>query len=151
MKIAYEKAKVEDIGPIYELCKRLILKYENLETIDYSKVMDWVREKIEKSIHEYTVIYADDRKAGYYHFYKNDNGQFELDDLYIFPEFQNQGIGSMVITKCCQSVNAAIMLYVFIENKRAVSLYERLGFKVVEELHNSRYIMKNHKPTGNLV
>lgn len=143
MNITYEKAKIEDIEPIYELCKQLILDYEDLEKIDVSKVLDWVREKIESSIEQYTVIYADDRKAGYYHFYKNEDGQYEIDDLYIFSEFQNKGIGSKVIAKCCQSVNEPIMLYVFIKNNRAVSLYERLGFEVVEELHNSRYIMKN--------
>ena len=74
--ITYEKAKVEDIEPIYELCKQLILDYEDLEKIDVSKVLDWVREKIESSIEQYTVIYADDRKAGYYHFYKNEDGQY---------------------------------------------------------------------------
>ena len=35
------------------------------------------------------------------------------------------------------------MLYVFIKNEKAVSLYKRLGFKVTETIHNSRYIMKN--------
>lgn len=143
MKITYEKAKVEDIEPIYELCKRLICDYEQLQTIDYPKVMNWVREKIENSIDEYTAVYVNDRKVGYYHFYKNDDGEFEIDDLYVFPEFQNQGIGSEVVKKCCASVNGPIVLYVFIKNKRAVSLYKRLGFKIAETIHNSRYIMKN--------
>ena len=82
MNITYTRAKNEDIDSIYELIKRLICDYEQLETIDYTKVMNWVRRKIESSIDEYTVIYINDRKAGYYHFYVNDDGQFELDDLY---------------------------------------------------------------------
>lgn len=144
MNITYEKAKVEDIEPIYELCKRLIHDYEQLDRIDYPKVMKWVRGKIENSIDEYTAIYADGRKAGYYHFFKNDDGQYEIDDLYVFPAFQNQGIGSEAVRKCCASVSVPIMLYVFVKNEGAVSLYERLGFEVVETIHNSRYIMKNH-------
>ena len=127
MNITYEKAKIEDIEPIYELCKQLILDYEDLEKIDVSKVLDWVREKIESSIEQYTVIYADDRKAGYYHFYKNEDGQYEIDDLYIFSEFQNKGLGSKLIAKCCQSVNEPIMLYVFIKNNRAVT--KHLSFR----------------------
>lgn len=91
MKITYKKATADDIGPIYELCRRLIDDYEQMELIDYPKVMKWVRKKIGLSIGEYTVIYADEQKAGYYHFYQNDDGQFEIDDLYVFPEFQNQG------------------------------------------------------------
>lgn len=88
MKLLYEKTSDEDIEEIYELCKQLIHDYEQLDTINYPKVMNWVRKKIEKSIDEYITVYAGDRKAGYYHFYKNDSGQFEIDDLYVFPEFQ---------------------------------------------------------------
>ena len=143
MEITCRTANVEDIDAIYAFCKQLILNFERLESIDYSKVMSWVRKKIESSIDEYTVIYANEQKAGYYHFYKNDDGLFEIDDLYIFPEFQNQGIGSEVIKRCCASVNSPVVLYVFIENKRAVSLYKRLGFEITETIHSSRYIMKN--------
>lgn len=142
MQIIYGQANTEDIAPIYELCAKLIADYEQLETIDYPKVMNWVRKKIESTIGEYTVIYANGTKAGYYHFYKNEDGQFEIDDLYIFPAFQNQGIGSEVIKKCCASVQGPVMLYVFIKNERAISLYKKLGFKVIKTVHNSRYIMK---------
>ena len=143
MNITYRKATADDIEPIYGLCKQLIDDFEQLESIDYPKVMNWVRKKIENAIDEYTVIYANEQKAGYYHFYKNDDGEFEIDDLYVFPAFQNQGIGSEVIRKCCASVNAPVVLYVFIENKRAVSLYKRLGFEIAETIRGSRYIMKN--------
>ena len=143
MNITYQKARHEDIEPIYQLSKQLILNYEELETIDFEKVMNWVRKKIETSIDEYTVVYANDCKAGYYHFCQNDERQYEIDDLYIFPEFQNQGIGTEIVKKCCASVNEPIILYVFIKNKNAISLYKRLGFTVVETIHNSRYIMKN--------
>lgn len=142
MNITYQKATEADIAPIYELCRCLILDYENLETIDYPRVTNWVRKKLEKSIDEYTVIYADGQKAGYYHFFQNVDGQFELDDLYIFPAYQNRGIGSGVVAKCCASVDAPVMLYVFIKNERAVDLYQRLGFEISETIHGSRYIMR---------
>ena len=144
MNITYQGARPEDIEPIYALCKELIHRYEQLETIDYDRVMAWVRRKIESSISEYTVVYANGKKAGYYHFYRNEDGQFELDDLYIFPEFQNRGIGTEIIEACCNSVNAPVMLYVFIENKRAVSLYKRLGFEVTQTVHGSRYRMQRN-------
>lgn len=142
MHITYRKATVEDIEPIYALCKQLIHDHERLESIDYPKVMNWVRKKIETSIDEYTAIYANGQKAGYYHFYQNEDGLFEIDDLYVLTAFQNRGIGTEAIRKCCASVNSAVMLYVFIENKRAVSLYKRLGFEIVETVHGSRYIMR---------
>ena len=142
MNITCQKATETDIGPIFELCRRMIHDYEDLESIDYPKVMQWVRQKIETSVGEYTAIYADGQKAGYYHFFQNEDGVFEIDDLYIFPAYQNQGIGSGVVKKCSASVNGTVMLYVFIKNQRAVSLYQRLGFVICETIHGSRYIMR---------
>ena len=145
MKITYTKSKAEDIETIYQLNKQLIHDYETMETIEYDKIMAWIRRKLETCIDEYTTIYVDGEKAGYYHFYQNEDAQYELDDLYIFPEFQNQGIGSQVIRKCCSSVNEPVILYVFVKNHRAVSLYKRFGFEIVRTIKDSRYIMKKSK------
>lgn len=145
MDITYRKAQIEDIECIYQLCTQLIQDYENTESIDYDKVRKWIQKKIENCIAEYTAIYVDGQKAGYYHFYKNEDSEFEIDDLYIFTEHQNKGIGTHIIRKCCSSVNEPVILYVFIKNQRAVSLYKRLGFEVVKTIQDSRYIMKNDK------
>ena len=143
MKTTYNKATISDAEHIFSLCKQLIDKYENINSIDYEKVLLWVRRKLENSIDEYTTIYADGKKAGYYHFYKNEDGEYELDDLYIFEEFQSRGIGSAVIKKCCSLVDSPVMLYVFIKNERAIALYKRLGFEVTQSVGDSRYIMSN--------
>ena len=142
MELTYKPAAAEDMEPVFALCKNLIEQYENLEHIDLPKVLRWVRRKIETCIGEYTVIYAENQKAGYYHFCKNEDGLYEIDDLYIFPEFQNRGIGTAVIKRCCASVQVPVVLYVFVRNTGAVALYERLGFKVVETVHGSRCIMR---------
>ncbi len=145
MNLTYGVAESADIGEIFQLCKKLIDDYEDVEKINYQKVLCWVKKKIETRIKEYTVILADGKKAGYYHFYRNPDERFELDDLYIFPEFQSKGIGSAVIRKCCSEVNEPVMLYVFIKNTRAVSLYKRLSFEVAEQVDDSRYIMIHDK------
>lgn len=142
MKLTYCKATAGDSERIYQLCKQLIDDYEDVEAIEYDKVLRWVRNKIIGSIGEYTAVFADGVKAGYYHFFLNGDGEYELDDLYIFSEFQNLGIGTEIIRRCCESVNEPVILYVFIKNKRAVSLYKRLGFEVVKVVGNSRYVMK---------
>lgn len=144
MTLSYHSAQPEDIDQIYLLCKELIQTYEQLDAIDSPKVLRWVRQTIESSIGEYVVIYADSIKAGYYHFYRNEDGLLELDDLYLFPPFQNQGIGTAVIQRCCASITEPIMLYVFARNTRAVALYERLGFQITATVHQTRYIMKRY-------
>ena len=144
MRLSYSPAQPEDIDKIYLLCKSLIQQYEQLDAIDLPKVLRWVRQKLETSIGEYVVIHADGQKAGYYHFYRNEDGLLELDDLYLFPPFQNQGIGTAVIQKCCASSTEPILLYVFARNTRAVALYERLGFQITATVHQTRYIMKRY-------
>lgn len=144
MELTFKQAENEDAEHILRFNKQLIFDYETLEEINLENVLRWVQKKITSRIEEYTAIYADGKKAGYYHFYQNEDGEFELDDLYIFPEFQNKGIGSAVIRKCCSLVKEPVMLYVFIRNKGAVSLYKRMGFQVVETIKDSRFIMKRN-------
>lgn len=145
--ITYEKATISDIECIYKLCKGLIDDYENIGSIDYDKVLKWVHQKIESSIDEYSVIFVSGEKAGYYHFYLNSDGEYELDDLYIFPKYQNRGIGTEIIKRCCSSVNTSVLLYVFINNKKAVELYKRLGFEIVQTVNYTRYLMRKRKMT----
>lgn len=140
--ITYGSAGTEDVEKIYRLCKGLIEDYEALDCVDVDLVLKWVYRKIETSIDEYTTVYTDGQKAGYYHFYQNEDGEYEIDDLYIFPAYQNRGIGSQIIQRCCAAVDQPIMLYVFIRNDRAVALYKRLGFEIVQTVNDTRYIMK---------
>lgn len=138
----YQTATKADIEPIFRLCKQLIADYEDLESIDYDKVLKWVHRKLEQSIEEYTAVYLGREKVGYYHFYQREDGEYEIDDLYVFPEYQNRGIGSEILQRCCSSVDAPVMLYVFVKNEKAISLYKRLGFEICQTVGETRYIMR---------
>ena len=145
MELIFKPASIDDIESIYLLCKDLIDKYEDKSVIDYQKVLLWVKNKIEKSISEYQAIYYQGNRAGYVHCFINEDGIYEIDDLYIFDEFQNKTIGTTVIKQICEKCDHDVMLYVFIKNKRAVSLYSRLGFEIVKTVNNTRYIMVKSK------
>ena len=140
MNLTFAPAEKPDINAIYSFSKALIDEYEDLQSIDYEKVLAWVRRKIENHIGEYACIFRDGQKAGFYHLSSAD-GMMEIDDLYIFPEFRCQGIGTAVIEKCCAETELPVMLYVFTRNTGAFSLYERLGFRVTETIGQSRCIM----------
>ncbi len=142
MNINYDKAKTEDIEHLYQLNKQLFDDYENVENDDHDRALKMIHKRIETSIDEYTVVFVDGRKAGYYRFYRNEDKEYEIDALHIFPEYQNQGIGSEVIKKCCAAVEGPVMLCVSSKNQRAVSLCKRLGFAIVRTVNDSRYIMK---------
>lgn len=141
MNLTYAPAQKDDIEPLFQLSKDLIDQYENISQIDYSKVLSWVRNKIEKHIGEYACILRGDKKVGYYRFHPAE-GKMELDDLYVFSPYQGQGIGNEIIRKCIAETDLPIFLYVFIQNTKAVSLYKRFGFRITETIRNSRYIME---------
>ena len=140
MQLSFKPALPEDVDTLFCLNKELIDRYEDVQNIPYDDVLKWVRRKIEKAIHTYTRIYADGVHAGFYRFVANEE-KMELDDLYIFPEFQSRGIGTRVVEKCCGETEKSVMLYVFIRNTGAWQLYQRLGFEIQENIHDSRYIM----------
>ena len=144
MSLNYEVATADDIESIYEFNKYLIDSYEEIQNIQYEKVLNWVHKKIETYINEYQRIICNGELAGYFRFYQDGN-RMELDDLYIFPDYRNQQIGTRVVKKCLSETNLPVYLYVFSKNYKAVALYERLGFRVIETIKNTRYIMQRDK------
>ena len=141
MQLEFKNANINDIDTIYNLNKQLIDMYEDVESIEYEKVLAWVKRKITKYINEYTCVVLNNQTVGYYHFHQ-DEARMEIDDLYVLPEYQNKGIGSKILEKCCLETRLPIYLYVFSKNVRAIALYERFGFKIIENINNSRYIMQ---------
>lgn len=136
----YQPAQQEDIEAIFALSKALIEQYETA-AIDLGRVTQWMHRKIAHSIGEYQRVMVDKQVVGYFRFHR-DGSRMELDDLYILPPYRNQGLGTAVITHCCTTTTLPIYLYVFIRNEGAVRLYQRMGFRVIETLQDSRYIMQ---------
>ena len=143
MKIAFGNATSNDVEKIFELNRKLINDYETNLNLDFEKVFTWIRKKIESNIENYQCIYYKGIKAGY--FFLHDEGEkLELDDLFIFEEFQGKGIGTKVLEYLASSAkeeNKDIFLYVFARNHRAINLYLRNGFEIIENIGDSRYIM----------
>jgi len=141
MELSFIKADESDIETLFAFNKELVDAYEDTSALAYDKVLAWIRAKISDNIDSYTCVTLDGCKAAWYRFVVSD-GQAELDDLYVRPEFRNRGIGTRIIEKCCHEAECPIFLYVFVKNERAVSLYKRLGFRMAEKVSETRYIMR---------
>ncbi len=140
MQPEFAPIQSSDIEPLFGLCKALIDQYEDTARIDYPAVLGWTRRKLERQISEYRRILWDGQHVGYLHFAPS-QGQMELDDFYIFPEFQHRGIGSAVLRLLREETELPIFLYVFLENEGALRLYHRLGFLEVQRVDGTRCIM----------
>ena len=94
------------------------------------------------------IIVVDEQEVGWLIESRLENG-IARDGIYILPEFQRRGIGSSVITSIirdAQLVDSPVRLSVAKVNP-ARSLYEKLGFKVVDE---SEFKVFMRRPTGSV-
>lgn len=140
-ELAFEPAVAEDIQTIFSLSKALIDQYEDVDSIDYEKVLQWVRKKIEKEIASYTRICSQGATVGYYRLHE-EKGETELDDFYILPSFRGQGIGTAVLEKCIYQTKTPMFLYVFKNNVGAIRLYQRMGFAWAKDVGKTRMILR---------
>lgn len=95
--------------------------------------------KMDYKIKNYKIVCVDNKKVGCM-LLKTKNDGVLLDEIYLEENYRNKGIGSNIINKII-SENNIIYLWVYKLNIRAISLYRRLGFKVIQEDEN-RYYMK---------
>ena len=61
-------------------------------------------------------------------------------EIYLEEEYRNKGIGTKIIMDILNN-NDVVYLWVYKDNKKALSLYKKLGFNVLEETE-TRYYMK---------
>ena len=66
-----------------------------------------------------------------------------LDEIYLEDDFRNKGIGTSIIRNVLENSNN-VYLWVYKDNIKAVKLYKRLLFNVIDET-NTRYYMKYSK------
>lgn len=125
--LSFQPADAADIPLIFQYNKDSIEQYETFKELFYETVFSWVKQKIEVHIREYRKIFYHGKHCGYYYFHPSDN-KMELDDLYLFLPYRGQGIGSAVLKDCFSQTSKPVFLYVFSQNTRAVSLYQKNNF-----------------------
>ena len=141
MRIAYEAARTEDAPVIFAFAQELIETYETDPDLDMKMALDWTKRKIEKKICEYARVVCDGKAVAYFRLVP-EGDRMELDDLNVLPEYRDRGIGTGVLRKC-SAAGMPVYFYVFKRNTRAISLYEREGFRKVKNVSVSRCIITN--------
>ena len=84
---------------------------------------------------EYCVIVIDQQPAGRI-WIGADDEQIRLLDIALLPEFQNQGVGTVLLKrlmKRAENEGKALRHMVFVLNNNADRFYERLGFQKIED------------------
>lgn len=132
-------ANENDTTRLMEYKLKTILDFaDNLSEEDIVKIRNYVRNQIPIQLKKYKMIQLENKIIGCLLVEDKDDGKI-LDELYIEKEYRSQGIDTCIIQNILQ--NHVVYLWVYKANIRAISLYKRLGFHIVEQT-DTRYYMK---------
>ena len=143
MKYKLSKSTDEDINRLIEYKKRTIYEYaKDLSDEEINRINNYVNSEVPKLIIDYYNIIVDNKIVGWLLLTNKDDGKL-LDEIYLEEEYRNKGIGTDIIKDILNN-NDIVYLWVYKENEKAISLYRKLGFNIIEETE-SRYYMKYSK------
>ena len=140
------RAAKKDIPRLIKYKKDIIHMYnKDLSEDEKNKINEYVTNSVSEMFKDYYNIIIDDKIIGSVCIKDLENAKL-LDEIYLEKEFRNNGIGTDIIMKLLkESNNKNIYLWVYKENSKAVSLYKRLGFKIIDETESRYYMEYNVK------
>lgn len=137
------KSTSNDINRLIEYKKRTIYEYaKDLSDEEINKINRYIASEVPKLIDVYCNIMVDNKIIGCILLTNKDDGKL-LDEIYLEKVYRNKGIGTEIIRDILSN-NDIVYLWVYKKNDKAISLYRKLGFNVIEETE-SRYYMKYNK------
>ena len=143
MKYDLVFAKEEIINVLIEYKYSNILEYAvDIADDEKDKIKGYVSKDIPEELDKCKMICLEDNVIGCL-IVKPDDGFTLLDEIFIEEEYRNLGIGTDIINNILNE-NDIVCLWVYKLNEKAIRLYKRLGFEVLEDTKN-RYYMKYSK------
>lgn len=137
------KSTKEDIDRLIDYKKKTIFEYtKDISEEEYNKICNYIINEVNNHIDDYLNIVIDNKVVGSYLLVNKDDGVL-LDEIYILDEYRNKGIGTSIIKDILNN-NIIVYLWVYKDNIKAVSLYKKIGFKIIDETE-TRYYMKGGK------
>ena len=89
------------------------------------------------------IITYNEKKIGFYNEEILENGNYEIENICIIPEYQGKGIGSTILRKILlENSNRNIEIQYFKQNPVG-NLYKRLGFEIIGETKFHYQMIKN--------
>lgn len=134
-------ATKENIGQIIEYKLNNIFEYaKNIDEIEKNKINNYVINDINEEFESFKMILVDEIIVGTVGIVSHDKGVM-IDEIFIEEEYRCKGIGTSIINDIIND-NSFIDLWVYIDNVKAIKLYKRLGFEVLEETESRYYMVK---------
>ena len=142
MNINLVKCNKEDVDTVFNLTREHIYQYETRKELNLKKVIERVKVEIYSRPNTIYRIYDNENHIGYISVIPSED-ETEISDFFIKNEYQNQGYGTSVLSDLVNRYNH-LTLYVFKNNDRAVKLYLKFNFRIIEN-NTSTYRMEMKK------
>ena len=115
---------------VYEVKKNAYMKYVlecwgSWVEDDQRKYFDSFIDKVRDNAF---IIMDDDKRIGFYNGEILENGNYEVGNICIIPEYQGRGIGTKVLKEKLEENNDRDIEIQFFKQNPVGELYERLGF-----------------------
>ncbi len=137
------KATNNDIDFIKKAKLYNILKYaHDLTEKDILNINNYVEKSLLVEMSNYKIIVHDNQKIGCLLVTEKEDS-ITLDEIYLEEEYRNKKIGTNIITNILKS-NSLVYLWVYKKNIKAISLYKKMKFKVINKTE-TRYYMEYSK------
>ncbi len=133
------KSSNKDIDRLVEYKKKTVYEYaKDLAREDTDRINNYIIKEIPDLINDYYNIVVNSKIVGCLLLTRKDNVNL-LDEIYIEKDYRNKKIGTSIIKDILKN-NDNVYLWVYKDNKKAISLYERMGFNICKST-DTRYYM----------
>ena len=133
------KSENNDLKKIIDYKKQIIYEFsKNLTKKEINKINNYVTKEVRDQFNNCYSIVVNNKKVGCLLVTEKDDGKL-IDEIYLEEEYRNKGIGTNIIKNIIR--DNIVYLWVYKLNIKAIALYKRLGFKIVNETE-TRYYMR---------
>jgi ribosomal protein S18 acetylase RimI-like enzyme len=134
-----EKATIENINKLKDYKLATVMEYAtNIDELEKQKILNYVNTETPKNLEDYKLIKVDSTIVGCLLVINYKDGVL-LDEIYLEENYRGLGIGSAIIKSIVKNHNV-VYLWVYKENIKAIKLYEKLGFKIIEETETRSFM-----------
>ncbi len=128
------KATKKDFDQINNYRLQTIITEGEADIAEQKRIIQYVKNTLKEHLNDYFLIVIDDKKIGTIGYYKVDKDTILIEELYIEEAYRNCKIGTSILKDIIVKYpDKKITLWVYKNNSIAVSLYQHLGFKQIEE------------------
>ena len=144
MNLLYTNCEENDENAIFSEYKTKLDMYEDIGKIEYDKVLDWKKQKLQNGIFNCTKILCNGKNIGYFSI-SEENNKVEIDNFFVNEEYQNRGFAKKALNHCIDIIKQkkipVVYSYIFTKDERQIELYTKCGFSVRELIGDTRCVM----------